>query len=166
MPTPEGLERVLAIAAGAVNDSLAAGTLTISDGEHTAAAQLDQAPEVTITENGARLRVVATFGEDAANFEWIIRELRSEGGVGHRPHRGRPGPQGSGCSLDLGSGHRTAGELVTAIAIQVSTPDADPAAAPYRISDKPGHDTVTVTATADDRRRLSDRRAARHLQRS
>ena len=81
MPTPEGLERVLAIAAGAVNDSLAAGTLTISDGEHTAAAQLDQAPEVTITENGARLRVVATFGEDAANFEWSIREFRSEGGV-------------------------------------------------------------------------------------
>ena len=36
---------------------------------------------------------------------------------------------------------------MTAIAIQVSTPDADPAAAPYRISDKPAHDTVTVTAT-------------------
>lgn len=37
---------------------------------------------------------------------------------------------------------------MTAIAIQVSTPDADPAAAPYRISDKPAHDTVSLTATA------------------
>lgn len=81
MLTPEGLERVWAIAAGVSDDSLAAGVLWISDGESTALVTLDEAPQITVTENGARLRVVATFGEELANFEWRIREFRSEQGV-------------------------------------------------------------------------------------
>lgn len=81
MLTPEGTERILAVLAGRADDSLVGGSLVVSDGERTASAPLDEQPVVEITERGAVLHVAATFGEDAGNFEWRVRELRSAQGV-------------------------------------------------------------------------------------
>ena len=81
MLTPEGTVRILAVLAGREDDSLQGGSLVVSDGDRTAAAPLDEQPVVEATDRGAVLRVAATFGEDAGNFEWLVRELRSAQGV-------------------------------------------------------------------------------------
>lgn len=76
MLTSEGASLLLAIAAGASDDSLAGGSVVVSDGKARSQSPLDSAA----VENGA-LTLVATFGEQDANFEWAVTEILSAQGV-------------------------------------------------------------------------------------
>lgn len=81
MLTPEGAALLLSIAAGQSDDSLTGGRLVIRGGSDSASAPFDGVPRVEAGDSGALLVVEATFGEDAANFEWATREVVSAGGV-------------------------------------------------------------------------------------
>jgi hypothetical protein len=75
--TPEGASLLLAIAAGTSDDSLAGGSIVVSDGATRAQVALDAPPVVA----GGALTLTATFGEQEANFEWAVAEVLSAGGV-------------------------------------------------------------------------------------
>jgi hypothetical protein len=75
--TPEGASLLLAIAAGSSDDSLAGGSIAVSDGTSRAERPLDATPGV----QGATVTLVATFGEQDANFEWAVADVLSARGV-------------------------------------------------------------------------------------
>lgn len=77
MLTSEGAQLLWAIASGASTDSLAGGSLVVSDGTTRSQRPLDANPTVA----GGALTVVATFGEQDANFEWASAEVLSAQGV-------------------------------------------------------------------------------------
>jgi hypothetical protein len=81
--TPAGASLLLAIAAGASDDSLAGGSVAVSDGTRRSERPLDAAPEVQgpTEEQGAVATLTATFGEQEANFEWAITDVLSAGGI-------------------------------------------------------------------------------------
>jgi hypothetical protein len=81
--TPAGASLLLAIAAGASDDSLAGGSIAVSDGTTRSARPLDSTPEVQAPngDHGAIVTLVATFGEQDANFEWAITDVLSAAGV-------------------------------------------------------------------------------------
>lgn len=77
MLTTEGAQLLWAIAAGGSTDSLAGGSIVVSDGKARSQRPLDAGPAV----EGATVTLVATFGEQDANFEWSIVEVLSAKGV-------------------------------------------------------------------------------------
>lgn len=81
MLTPEGLVRVWEIAVGEQNDSLKGGRITVSDGQQSASATIDEFPFVHVNEQGeAVLNVSATFGPDQANFAWAETRVETREG--------------------------------------------------------------------------------------
>lgn len=77
MLTAQGAQLLLAIAAGASDDSLAGGSIAVSDGTRRSERPLDGTPEV----QGPTVTLTAVFGEQDANFEWASADVLSKNGV-------------------------------------------------------------------------------------
>jgi hypothetical protein len=77
MLTPQGAQLLLAIAAGASDDSLAGGSIAVSDGTRRSERPLDNPPDV----QGQTVTLTAVFGEQDANFEWASADVLSKNGV-------------------------------------------------------------------------------------
>lgn len=77
MLTTEGATLLWEIAAGLSDDTIAGGSVAVTDGTQRAAAPLDAPPAV----RDGTLVVTATFGENDANFTWASTEVLSAAGV-------------------------------------------------------------------------------------
>ena len=66
------------IAADGLAEQLVGAQLVVTDGDQTASAPLDDGYPIP---DGAVVRLRATFGEDAANFEWRARRVENAGGL-------------------------------------------------------------------------------------
>lgn len=77
MLTPDGASLLWEIAVGATQDSLADASVVVSDGTLRAQVKLDTPPIV----EGGKVTLVATFGEEVANFTWASAEVLSASGV-------------------------------------------------------------------------------------
>lgn len=75
MLTPEGAKKLLA-------DSLEGAQMRVTDGRQSASAPFDSGfPQHEQQAAGARAHVEATFGENAANFDWKERQIVAKDGT-------------------------------------------------------------------------------------
>lgn len=66
------------IAADGLAEQLVGATIVVTDGSQEAEAPLSQGYPIP---DGAIVRLKATFGESAANFEWRARRVKNAGGL-------------------------------------------------------------------------------------